>query len=64
MITPTITLLPSGYWLVRWSQHRWVQWPRGERLTWVDAFGWVSTADMAEAERIASEEEAKRCEAT
>ena len=60
MTTPTITLLPSGYWLVRWSKHRFVQWPRGEQLTMEDAFGWVSAADLDEAERLMMEKEGQR----
>jgi len=59
MTTPTITLLPSGYWLVRWSKNRWVQWQRGTYPTGADTFGLVSSVDLYTAEDLSIAEEMK-----
>ena len=59
MPTPIIKRLPSGYWLVQWSQNRWIQWPVWERPTGRDAFGWVTEDDFQTAERLVREEETK-----
>lgn len=42
--------LDSGYWLVRWSWNRFVQWPVGTRPRAEHAFGWVTPAMLDEAE--------------
>lgn len=50
--TPSIALLESGYWHVRWNDNQWLQWLKGERPTIVDAFGWVSLGMLRQAESL------------
>ena len=48
----TVTKLESGYWLVRWSQNRWLQWPVGRAPTKEDGFGWITDAMLQDAAKI------------
>ena len=49
---PSVRLLDSGYWHVRWSDHRWMQWPRGREPTMRDGFGWITQGDIEQALRL------------
>jgi hypothetical protein len=52
---PTVQRLDSGYWLVKWNQNQWVQWPVGQEPILADSFGWVTHDDLAEAARLTGE---------
>lgn len=54
---PTIRLLPSGYWHVRWSRYQFAQWPNYQRCTLADIFphGWETGALVNEANALADE---------
>jgi len=58
--SPTIKLLPSGYWLVRWNQNLWVQWPTGREPQMGDGFGWFSQKMLNEAKEMAAAEAARQ----
>ena len=42
MSEPTVKLLDSGYWHVRWNASLWFQWPAWRMPTLSDGFGWVT----------------------
>ena len=48
---PEVKRLPSQHWIVRWSRHRWIQWPVGRAPTIDDGFGWIGAREV----RIATE---------
>ena len=52
MKTPTVKLLESGYWHVRWNDNQWLQWPSWREPTLEDGFGWL-TQKHAEAAQAA-----------
>lgn len=53
MSKPTIKLLESGYWHVRWNSNLWFQWPKDRSPEIADGFGWVTEADRMKAEALA-----------
>ena len=55
MSTPTIKRLQSNYWRVRWSYHRWLQWPVGREPELADGFGWITEDDLRVAMRLVEE---------
>ena len=49
MSVPEVKLLSSGFWLVRWNQELWLQWPKGRLATIGDGFGWVTEEHVRQA---------------
>jgi hypothetical protein len=56
----TIQLLSSGYWLVRFSPHQFIQWRRGTDPKPEDGFGWLNGKHFDAACRLADAPEAGR----
>ena len=52
---PSVTLLSSGYYLVRWSPNLWIQWPHNRQATQCDGFGWITNRHVEEANRLTQE---------
>lgn len=56
-VKPTVKLLESGYWLVRWSQNLWLQWPKGRWPRESDGFGWIGEQRLREAALITQKDQ-------
>lgn len=52
---PTVELLESGFWHVRWNANQWLQWPASRRPNLDDAFGWVTREMLDHAENLVAE---------
>ena len=61
----SIRLLSSGYYHVRWSKYRWMQWPSWELPTLANGFGWITRTDVQEAAELLAllEEQERFCPA-
>ncbi len=46
-----ISRLSSGYYLARWTQNLWIQWPTWRAPTIADGFGWITQKHVDEAKR-------------
>lgn len=53
---PEVMRTSTGYWLVRWNQEQWIQWPIGRPATREDCFGSVNDSMIREASRLTGEE--------
>jgi len=49
---PTVKLLDSGYWHVRFSGHQFIQFPKGTTPDREHCFGWISNEQLHIAERL------------
>jgi len=52
---PTVTLLSSGYWHVRWCADLWIQFPQDRSATLSDGFGWITQEQVRIANKIIEE---------
>lgn len=46
----SVTLLSSGYWIVRFSANQFIQWPTRRRPIEADGFGWLTPEHFRRAE--------------
>ena len=44
--------LQTGYWLVRWNQNLFIQWPTNRNPVLADGFGWIEKKHLNEAMAI------------
>ena len=54
MPEPIAKRLDSGYWHVRWSAERWVQWPCEREPAADDVFGGLADGETRESVAVAA----------